>query len=153
MLQDDAILVQRVLAGDQAAFSPLIDRHWSSAMRLALRRLGNVADAEDTVQDAFLHAVVSLASLQKVDRFGSWLLGIVDNLCRMYWRAHRNGRSLDDEARWVINPFPSDGEVAPSPEALYEAREEYQTVMAALATLPPEQQQAVQLHYLNVLSL
>src|SRR5262245_9231232 len=123
MFQDDATLVQRVLAGDRTAFSPLIDRHWSSAMRLASRRLGNMADAEDTVQDAFLHAIVSLSSLQKAERFGSWLLGIVDNLCRMYWRAHRNGRSLDDEEHWVLNPFPSDSEVASSPEALYEARE------------------------------
>jgi predicted ester cyclase len=30
MLQDDATLVLRVLAGDRTAFSPLIDRHWLS---------------------------------------------------------------------------------------------------------------------------
>ena len=47
MFQDDATLARRVSAADRAAFNPLIDRHWSSAIRLALRRLGNVADAED----------------------------------------------------------------------------------------------------------
>jgi RNA polymerase sigma-70 factor (ECF subfamily) len=81
MSQDDAILVQRVLTGDRAAFSPLINRHWPSAMRLALRRLGNMADAEDTVQDAFLHAVISLSSLQKADRFGSWVSSIIRAAC------------------------------------------------------------------------
>ncbi|HEV8714235.1 MAG TPA: sigma factor [Candidatus Binatia bacterium] len=54
MIQDDATLVNRVLSGEKSAFGPLIDRHWPRAMRLALRMLGDMADAEDIVQDAFL---------------------------------------------------------------------------------------------------
>ena len=152
MIQDDPTLVNRVLSGEKSAFGPLIDRHWPRAIRLALRRLGDVADAEDVVQDAFLQALLSLRSLRTQDRFGPWLLGIVANLCRMHWRARRNGHALEDGERWITVPF-IETDSQPSPEALYEARESYNVIMAVLATLPAEQQQAVRLHYLSGLTL
>ncbi len=152
MIQDDAAFVKRVLSGEKSAFGPLIDRHWPRAIRLALRTLGNVADAEDVVQDAFLQALLSLRSLRAQDRFGSWLLGIVANLCRMHWRARRNGHVLEDEERWITVPFMG-ADSQPSPEVLYETQESYNAIMAVLATLPAEQQQAVQLHYLSGLTL
>jgi len=95
MTQDDAALVERVLSGDKSAFGPLIDRHWPKALSLALRSLGNLADAEDAVQDAFVQALLGLPSLRKTSRFGPWLCGIVLNLCRMHKRAQRNGRVLE----------------------------------------------------------
>src|SRR5262245_35792269 len=152
MIQNDSTLVKRVLSGEKSAFGPLIDRHWPRAMRLALRTLGDVAEAEDVVQDAFLQAMLSLRSLRAQDRFGPWLLGIVSNLCRMHWRARRNGQALEDGERWITVPFIGT-DLQPSPEVLYEARESYNAVMAALATLPVEQQQAVRLHYLKGLTL
>src|SRR2546428_5473062 len=122
MSPDDVALVKRVLSGEKSAFGPLIDRHWPRAMRLALRMLGDVADAEDVVQDAFLQALLSLRSLRVQDRFGPWLLGIVANLCRMYWRAQRNGHALENGERWITVPFIGT-DSQPSPEVLYEARE------------------------------
>src|SRR4029453_3426719 len=127
MLQDDAALVRRVLAGERSAFGLLIDRYWPEAMGFALRRLGDLADAEDVVQDAFLQALLSLRSLRAQDRFGQWLLGIVTNLCRMYWRAHRNGDALETRERWIRGPF-LEADPPLSPEAIYEARESYQAV-------------------------
>ena len=153
MIQDDAAFVKRVLAGEKSAFGPLIDRHWPRAIRLALRMLGDVADAEDVVQDAFLQALLSLRSLRAQAQFGAWLLGIVVNLCRMHWRARRNGHALEDGDRWITVPFFMGTDTQPSPEAVYEARESYNIVMAALATLPADQQQAVRLHYLKELTL
>jgi DNA-directed RNA polymerase specialized sigma24 family protein len=61
MFSNDALLVKRVLTGEQSAFGPLIDRYWPRAMQLALRRLGSVADAEDVVQDTFLQVLVGLS--------------------------------------------------------------------------------------------
>jgi len=39
MNQDDAALVERVLAGDKSAFGPLMDRYWPQALRLACHTL------------------------------------------------------------------------------------------------------------------
>jgi RNA polymerase sigma-70 factor (ECF subfamily) len=64
MRQDDAALVAQVLGADTSAFAPLIDRHRPGAIRLALRLLGDPADAEDVVQEALLQAFLGLSDLR-----------------------------------------------------------------------------------------
>ncbi len=83
MQQHDASLVERVLAGEKAAFGPLVERHYPGALQLARRLLGEPADAADVVQEACLQAFLSLRALRNSAHFGAWLLGIVVNLCRM----------------------------------------------------------------------
>ena len=63
MDQDDGAIVERVLAGDRDAFGILIDRHREGATRFALRILRGRAEAEDVVQEAWLHAFLELAEL------------------------------------------------------------------------------------------
>ena len=77
MDQDDGAIVGRVLARDRDAFGILIDRHGEGATRFALRIVRGRADAEDVVQEAWLHAFLELAELRARDRFVAWLLGIV----------------------------------------------------------------------------
>jgi RNA polymerase sigma factor (sigma-70 family) len=153
MLQDDAALVGQVLSGNKSAFGPLIERHRPGAIRLARRRLGDPADAEDVVQEALLHAFLGLQELRAPDRFGAWLAGIVVNLCRMRWRARYDVSPLEDwHGGRVVPDFPL-ADTQPSPEALAEVRECHQLVLGAIVILPAEQQQAVRLHYLDGLLL
>jgi RNA polymerase sigma-70 factor (ECF subfamily) len=56
MIDDDAALVTRVLAGEKSAFGALIDRHRPDAIRLARRLLGDTSDVEDVTQEALLQA-------------------------------------------------------------------------------------------------
>jgi steroid delta-isomerase-like uncharacterized protein len=163
MIQDDAVLVERVLSGDKAAFGPLIDRHWPKALSFALRRLGNFADAEDIVQNAFLRALLDLPSLRSADRFGSWLLGIVVNLCRIHRRMRRNDYAyerptfddlvLDNEDGLVVCPEWSGEHLQPSPEAVSITNEAHRALLAAMASLPDDQQRTVRLHYFDGLPL
>src|SRR6202171_6797586 len=87
---DDANLVARVLAGNRSAFGILIDRHRAGALAFA-RRLLSRADAEDVVQDALISAFLAMGTLRAPERFKSWLLGIVINLCRTRLRLRREG--------------------------------------------------------------
>lgn len=59
MDQDDGAILERVLAGDRDAFGTLIDRHREGATRFALRILRVRTDAEDVVQEAWLHAFLA----------------------------------------------------------------------------------------------
>jgi RNA polymerase sigma-70 factor (ECF subfamily) len=153
MHQNDAELVKRVLAGERAAFGALIDRYRPEALKLARRILRDPIEAEDLAQEALLQAFLGLNSLHTPGRFGPWLLGIVTNLSKMRMRAMRDWHPADD---WHGGRVP-DGfalaELQPSPEAIYEARELHEIVLAAIRALPNDQQQAVRMHYVDELSL
>ncbi|MGH7388112.1 MAG: bifunctional nuclease domain-containing protein [Candidatus Rokuibacteriota bacterium] len=151
-METDALLVRRVLAGDKPAFGQLVDRHRPEAVRLARHLLRGAPDAEDVAQEAFLHAFLSLARLRSHERFRGWLLGIVLNLARSRWRtrldypieAWAGGRTMAD---------PRVLDVEPSPEVVYESRELHRLVMDAIATLPVEQRDTVELHYVEGLKI
>jgi RNA polymerase sigma-70 factor (ECF subfamily) len=78
----DAMLVRRVLEGDTAAFTTLVDRHAAACTRFATRMLGNREDAEDATQESFLRAYRSLARYQEREAFRTWLFQILVNRCR-----------------------------------------------------------------------
>lgn len=153
MVQDDGQLVAQVLAGEKTAFGLLIDRYRPVALTLATRMLADAVDAEDVAQEALLQAFLGLASLRNPDSFGPWLLAIVVNLSKMRMRARRDWHPADEwHGGRVLEDFtPSD--LQPSPEAIYEVRELHEIVLAAVRTLPKDQQQAVRLHYVDGLSL
>jgi len=96
----DADLVRRVLAGDAEAYAGLVARYRDRLGRYAFRMLGNVADAEEAVQDAFVRGYRSLGRCTDAERFGPWLFGILVNRCRTIGgqRARRHGVVVEDEA-------------------------------------------------------
>lgn len=94
----DAADVARTLAGDTAAFDALIQRYQRRAVAVSYRLLGNIEDAMDVCQDAFVKAFKSLGTLQQTERFGAWLMRIVSNLSLNYRRARRPKLSLTTDA-------------------------------------------------------
>ena len=74
-----AALVEASRAGDKAAFGRLVQLHQRQAMRVALGILGNVEDAADVVQDAFVKAYLRIGSLKAPGRFRFWIVKIVAN--------------------------------------------------------------------------
>ena len=61
----------------------IFDRRLASFKRIALRVLGNAADAEDAVQDAFLSAYKHLDQFKGQAQMSTWLTTIVVNKARM----------------------------------------------------------------------
>ncbi len=72
----DKELVGQVLHGRTEAYAQLVERHIHGAHAIAYARAGNVPDAEDAVQEAFLRAFEKLRTLRDPAKFGSWLLTI-----------------------------------------------------------------------------
>jgi RNA polymerase sigma-70 factor (ECF subfamily) len=69
-------LVVRAREGDREAFGDLVELHHRAARRVALVATGNLADADEAVQDACLTAWRRLDSLNDPASFRSWLLRI-----------------------------------------------------------------------------
>ncbi len=136
----DGELVGRVLAGDTEAFAGLVSRHRERGLRFAAAMLGEQADAEEAVQDAFVRAYRGLRSCREPDRFGAWFLQILVNRCRT--RAVRRRRSASlfvrDEIALERAPARPDGDP--------EWREE---IERALARLDPLQREAFLLKHVE----
>ena len=89
MRNDDAELIQRVLAGDDDAFSVLVKKYQKQVHALAWRKIGDFHIAEEITQDTFLKAYKKLATLKEPQRFDSWLYVIAANRCRSWLRKKR----------------------------------------------------------------
>lgn len=74
--QEAARLVRLAQAGDREAFGALVEQHHRAARRVALVATGNLADADEAVQEACLTAWRRLRSLDDPAAFRSWLLRI-----------------------------------------------------------------------------
>jgi RNA polymerase sigma-70 factor, ECF subfamily len=85
----DASLVERSRAGDADAFSILVARHQKQIYRLALRMMGNESDAEEVLQESFLHAFQKLPEFRGDAAFNSWLYRIAANSALMRLRRKR----------------------------------------------------------------
>ena len=95
----DGTLVRQVLGGQRVAFDELIRRYQRQAVAVSFRLLGNSHDALEVTQDSFLKAFASLASLEKPEAFGGWLMRIVSNLSLNYRRSRKTRQGqlpLDD---------------------------------------------------------
>lgn len=90
----DADLVRRILAGDVASFTVLVDRHASACLRFATRMLGTREDAEDATQETLMRAYRALGSFDDRMSFRTWLFSILVNRCRtaMLRRTRRERR-------------------------------------------------------------
>ena len=78
--------IERAKVGDQDAFAVLYSLHRKRVYTLCLRMLGNVSEAVDMPQEAFLHLFRKLASFRGESAFSTWLHRLTVNLVLMHLR-------------------------------------------------------------------
>ena len=153
-LPSDGTLVEQVLAGRREAFDDLVRRYQRQAVAVAYRLLGNSHDAMEVTQDAFIKAFSSLATLQKPEAFGGWLMRIVSNLSLNYRRSRKTRAQLplDD----LLGPTDAGQQAAAAtgggsdwmtqsgdPVHLLESEEMGRKLQQALQQLPEKQRLAI----------
>ena len=89
MKNDDAQLIQRVLDGDDTAFSMLVRKYQKPVHALAWRKIGDFHIAEDITQETFLKAYQKLSTLKEPQSFAGWLYVIAANYCSTWHRKKR----------------------------------------------------------------
>ena len=109
---DDASLVRRVLAGDTTAFAFLMRRFNRRLYRLARAVVGNDAEAEDALQEAYLLAYGRLAQFRGDSSLATWLSRLVVNEC-----LGRMRRSARRQNVIPMIPSPSDEELEAIPSS------------------------------------
>ncbi len=76
---DDTELVLLSIDGDKKALQTLIIRHQLFVYNLALKMVGNTADAEDITQEVFIKVITALAKFEGKSKFRTWLYRITVN--------------------------------------------------------------------------
>jgi RNA polymerase sigma-70 factor (ECF subfamily) len=125
--RDDVTLAREVARGDAGAFETVMRRHNARLFRLARAILKDDADAEDALQDAYLHAYRHIAEFRGDAALGTWLTRIVVNQALMRLRKHKRervvvpftGPSHCVDERATVEPV--DETTEPAPERLVRA--------------------------------
>lgn len=132
---DERDLVLAAQRGERAAFSELVRRHQRRAYVVARSIVINHEDAEDAVQDGFLHAFKAIHRFLPDQAFGAWLHRIVANAALDVTR-RRKVRDADELPETVASPFRDPAEGGELRRRLAEA----------LETLPARQRSVIVLH-------
>lgn len=143
---EDANEVSLALKGETAAYDRLVERYQRRAVSVAYRLLGNLNDAMDVAQDAFLRGFRSLETLENANRFGPWLMRIVSNLALNFRRGRKKHLSLslgDDDESVSDNWVPEGDRREVSGDAALESAELRAKIDEAVDSLPEPQRLAL----------
>jgi RNA polymerase sigma-70 factor (ECF subfamily) len=135
----------------------IFDRRLASFKRIALRVLGNAADAEDAVQDAFLSAYKHLDQFKGQAQMSTWLTTIVVNKARMKLRQRSRQLhiAMDAEDRGENKHPLSDAlsDPRPTPEEVCQRLEVWERQAQFLTWLSPPLRTTFQLREMDGLSI
>ncbi len=149
MKNDDVKLIQRVLSGDNTAFSTLVRKYQKSVHALVWRKIGDFHIAEDLTQDTFLKAYQKLATLKEPQSFASWLYVIATNHCKTWLRKKRlSTQALQDTSRVELERAAYSGYVTEENEQRI-TQVQREVVKKLLAKLQESDRTIITLYYLG----
>ncbi len=100
LAEDDAVVVDRLMAGDETAFALLVRRYEGKLRGYLVHLVGSEEEARDLVQETFIRAWRKLDQYDRAFRFSTWLFRIAHNLAVDWLRRRRSvsfSLSRDDE--------------------------------------------------------
>jgi RNA polymerase sigma-70 factor (ECF subfamily) len=146
-------LIDRLRAGDEAAFRELFDAHHGMLVRLAASYVKSASVAEEVAQDTWTAVIAALPEFEGRSSLKTWIARIAIN--RAKTRAERDGRQVpldDEEPPSTETPFGPNGRFKQrparwdeSPEQLLLNGEVRAAIERGLAELPPQQRAIVTL--------
>jgi RNA polymerase sigma-70 factor (ECF subfamily) len=140
---DEAALIEQARAGDMSALSRLVSRYQDRIVNTCWRLCGNLDDAQELAQEAFLQATRHIGKFEQRAGFYTWLFRIAVNLSishrRRSQRSPRLSLHMGDGAEMALTPasaWPGGrSESDQDPAARLTAREVHERVMAELDRL------------------
>jgi RNA polymerase sigma-70 factor, ECF subfamily len=158
---EERLLVERLLAGDEAAFTALVEQYHGALVRLARVFVPSQAVAEEVVQETWAGVIHGLPKFEGRSSLKTWIFRILTN--RAKTRGVREGRSVpfsalgnpDSESEPAVSPdrFQGNGMWATpprpwdrnTPEKLIMHKQAIERLACALEDLPPNQRAVVTL--------
>jgi len=157
---DDAAVLAALRAGDETAFTTLVETYHPAMVRLATAYVPSYAVAEEVAQEAWLGVLQGLDRFEGRSSLKTWIFRILTNIAKT--RGARENRSQafssvfddigDDEPSVDPDRFAREGHwlLAPSgwgdsPETKLEDAECQRLIHQAIESLPPNQREVIRL--------
>ena len=149
MKNDDAQLIQRLLAGDQSAFNALVQKYQKPVHAYVWRKIGDYHIAEEITQDIFLRVYQKLDTLKNQDSFAGWLYVIAARHCFAWFEKKRlPTKSLEAMPAEALEDLAYiEHHTQQQAESANERRRE--VVNNLLQKLPVGERTAITLHYFD----
>jgi RNA polymerase sigma-70 factor, ECF subfamily len=143
---EDLALVEQTQQGDMAAFGRLVTKYQDRVYNTCWRLCGNVEDARDLTQDAFLRALQAIDRFQGKAGFYTWLFRIAVNLAISHRRKGRHAvqlslhdsdgtRLIDSQAAGLVRRI---GPRGMDPSVTMETREAHRVLLRVLEEMDDE---------------
>jgi RNA polymerase sigma-70 factor (ECF subfamily) len=151
MMQLDILpnLLDRVVAGDQAACKSVLEQYRTYVYSIALKITKCTEDAEEVTQDTFIKAFKSLKNFNRQAKFSTWLYRIAFNTSLSCLRKKRLASVSYSEMPEYQHP----GTNKETSSRLVLDQERSEFVQRALELLKPEEQYLISLYYLREMSM
>src|SRR5690606_20031526 len=136
--KDEAALVRRAAAGETDAVRQIIKAHNQRLYRLVRAVVRSNTDAEDVLQDAYLHAFANLGTFEGDSSLSTWLSRIALNAALMRLRAQKRLKRTAPSAgpaEAEVIPFPLSSSIA-DPERIMAQRQLLHLIEEATDALP-----------------
>jgi RNA polymerase sigma-70 factor (ECF subfamily) len=138
---DDQADVDKVLAGDIAAFEGIVRRWQNPLVNLAFRFCRDRGRAEEMAQEAFLRAYRALGQWRRESAFSTWLFALATNLYRSELRRIPPRVVALDEIAEPVDSRPPDGGL--------EDENRDRAVRRAVMSLPDKYRESLILFYFH----
>ena len=142
----DAILVNRIAAGDKLAMQALFARHQTPVYRWLLRFVGNETNAEDVLSEVFLDVWRQAGRFEGRSSVATWLMSIA-RFKALSARRRRTEAEVDEKIETTVADPSSD------PEAALLEKNRGALLRQALTGLSPEHREIIDLVYYHEQSI
>lgn len=148
--KQQAQLLRRIAVKDSEALSEFYDQTAASLFSFALRILNNPHDAEEVIQDVFVHIWNKAASFDsEIGLAFSWSMSIVRNRCIDQIRSRQRRSRVIVETNDGMEAEP---QIEPVATGTLLVTDELEAVRSALGTLPNDQKLAIEMAFFGGLS-
>jgi len=144
--EKEAQLLRRIASGDRDAFGEFYDQYSGLLYAVALRILGDAAEAEDVLQEVFLQIWDKSGTFNaQLGKPSSWVITLARHRSLDRLRSSNRRFRLSEQLQTAATEEVHESDFTDSTEKA-------KAIRAAINTLPHEQRQAIELAYFGGLS-
>ena len=144
-IEDDHILIDKVLRGDQSAFHQLVLKYQNFVFTITHRVLSSREEAEEAAQDTFLKVYRTLGKFERKSKFSTWLYSVAYRTAIDTVRKKKlHVDSIDQEDSYL-----QISDTQKTPDLLLQNQDLQVQLKAAIQRLKPVDASVITLFYLH----